>query len=159
MIEPSHPYTIMGKTIALIIWSFPGGSDGKASAYNAGDPGSIPAWEDPLEKEMATHSSTLAWKIPWMEEHGRLQSMGSQRVGHGWATSLHLTSSQQRGATSCSRSGAVAERSNARSKGQRLGGGGPRGATPCSRSGGVAMRRYPSSKVRSSGWALLEIKR
>ena len=39
-------------------------------------------WEDPLEKEVAIHSSTLAWKIPWMEEHGRLQSMGSQRVGH-----------------------------------------------------------------------------
>ena len=39
-------------------------------------------WEDPLEKEMTTHSSTLAWKIPWMEEPGRLQSMGSQRVGH-----------------------------------------------------------------------------
>ena len=39
--------------------------------------------EDPLEKEMATYSSTLAWKIPWMEEHGRLQSMRSQRVGHG----------------------------------------------------------------------------
>ena len=39
-------------------------------------------WEDPLEKEMATHSSILAWKIPWMEEHGRLKSMGSQRVGH-----------------------------------------------------------------------------
>ena len=38
--------------------------------------------EDPLEKEMATHSSTLAWKIPWMEELGRLQSMWSQRVGH-----------------------------------------------------------------------------
>ena len=38
--------------------------------------------EDPLEKEMATHSSTLAWKIPWMEEPGGLQSMGSQRVGH-----------------------------------------------------------------------------
>ena len=38
--------------------------------------------EDPLEKEMATHSSTTAWKIPWMEEPGRLQSMGSQRVGH-----------------------------------------------------------------------------
>ena len=38
--------------------------------------------EDPLEKEMATHSSALAWKIPWMEEHGRLQSMGSQRVRH-----------------------------------------------------------------------------
>ena len=44
-------------------------------------------WEDPLEKEMATHSSTLAWKIPWTEELGRLQSMGSQRVGHDWATS------------------------------------------------------------------------
>ena len=39
-------------------------------------------WEYPLEKEMATHSSTLAWKIPWTEEPGRLQSMGSQRVGH-----------------------------------------------------------------------------
>ena len=38
--------------------------------------------EDPLEKEIATHSSTLAWKIPWMEERGRLQSMGSQRVRH-----------------------------------------------------------------------------
>ena len=38
--------------------------------------------EDPLEKEMATHSNTLAWKIPWTEEPGRLQSMGSQRVGH-----------------------------------------------------------------------------
>ena len=39
-------------------------------------------WEDPLEKEMAIHSSTIAWKIPWTEEPGRLQSMGSQRVGH-----------------------------------------------------------------------------
>ena len=39
-------------------------------------------WEDPLEKEIATHSSTLAWKIPWMEEPGGLQTMGSQRVGH-----------------------------------------------------------------------------
>ena len=39
-------------------------------------------WEDPLEKKMATHSSTLAWKIPWTEEHCRLQSMGLQRVGH-----------------------------------------------------------------------------
>ena len=39
-------------------------------------------WEDPLEKEMATHSSTLVWKISWTEERWRLQSMGSQRVGH-----------------------------------------------------------------------------
>ena len=47
-------------------------------------------WEDPLEKEMATHSSTLAWKIPWTEEPGRLQPMGSQRVGQDWATSLSM---------------------------------------------------------------------
>ena len=39
-------------------------------------------WEDPLEKEMAIHSRTIAWKIPWTEEPGRLQSMGSQRFGH-----------------------------------------------------------------------------
>ena len=38
--------------------------------------------EDPLEKEMATHSSVLAWRIPWTEEPGRLRSMGSQRIGH-----------------------------------------------------------------------------
>ena len=43
--------------------------------------------EDPLEKEMATHPSTIAWKIPWTEEPGRVQSMGSQRVGHDRATS------------------------------------------------------------------------
>ena len=46
--------------------------------------------EDPLEKEMATHSSILAWKIPWMEEPGRLRSMGLQRFGHDWVTSLSL---------------------------------------------------------------------
>ena len=44
-----------------------------------------------LEKEMATHSNTLAWKIPWMEEPGRLQSVGSQRVRHDWVTSLSLS--------------------------------------------------------------------
>ena len=43
------------------------------------------------EKAMAPHSSTLAWKIPWLEEPGRLWSMGSQRVGHNWATSLSLS--------------------------------------------------------------------
>ena len=47
-------------------------------------------WEDPLEKEMAPHSSTLAWRIPWREEPGGLQSTGSQRVGHDWATSLRF---------------------------------------------------------------------
>ena len=47
--------------------------------------------EDPLEKEMATHSSILAWRIPWTEEPGGLQSTGSKRVGHDWATSLSLS--------------------------------------------------------------------
>ena len=47
-------------------------------------------WEDPLEKEMTAHSSTFAWKIPWKEEPGGLQSMESQRVGHDGATSLSL---------------------------------------------------------------------
>ena len=46
--------------------------------------------EDPLENEMAPHSSILAWRIPWTEKPSRLQSMGSQRVGHDWATSLSL---------------------------------------------------------------------
>jgi len=57
---------------------FPDRSVGKESTCNAGGTGLIPGWE----KEMATHSSALAWKTPWMEEPGRLQSMGSQRVGH-----------------------------------------------------------------------------
>ena len=51
-------------------------------------------WEDPLEKEMATHSSTLAWKIPWTEEPGRLRSMGLQRVGQDSVTSLLVSLSR-----------------------------------------------------------------
>ena len=51
-------------------------------------------WEDPLKKEMALHSSTIAWKIPWTEEPDRLQSMGSQRVRHNWVTSLSLFKTQ-----------------------------------------------------------------
>ena len=66
----------------VIYLGLPGGSDGKASAYNVGEPGSIPGSGNPLEKEMATHSSTLTWKITWTEEPGKLQSMGSQRVRH-----------------------------------------------------------------------------
>ena len=50
-------------------------------------------WEDPLEKEMVTHSIILAWRIPWTEKPGRLQSTGSQRVEHDWATSHTLTHS------------------------------------------------------------------
>ena len=47
-------------------------------------------WEDPLEKEMATHSSILVWRIPWTEEPGGLQSTRLQRAGHNWETSLHF---------------------------------------------------------------------
>ena len=50
-----------------------------------------PGQEDPLEKEMATHSSTLARRIPWIEELGRLQSMGLQRVGHDCVTNFHFS--------------------------------------------------------------------
>ena len=76
-----------------MIWSlktglskWAGGSDGKESTCNAGDSGLISGSEDPLEKGMATHSSILAWRIPWMEDPGGLQSMGLQRVGHDWVT-------------------------------------------------------------------------
>ena len=60
---------------------FPGGSDSKESPCNAGDLGSILGQEEPLEEGMETHSSILAWRIPWTEEPGGLQSMGLQRVG------------------------------------------------------------------------------
>ena len=55
--------------------------------------------EDPLEKEMATHSSTLAWKIPWTEETGRLQSMGSLRVGHDFTFTFHFHALEKEMAT------------------------------------------------------------
>ena len=55
---------------------FPAGSDGKESACNAGNPGSILGLRNPLEEGMATHSSTLFWRIPWTEESGGLQSTG-----------------------------------------------------------------------------------
>ena len=80
------------QTITFLIFcffgytGFPSDSCGKESACNAGDLGLFPGWEDPLEKEMATHSSILAQSIPWTEEPGRLQSIGSQRIGHDLMT-------------------------------------------------------------------------
>ena len=68
--------------------AFSGGPDGKESACDDGDQVQSLGQEDPLEKEMATHSSVLAWRIPWTEEPGRLQSMGSQGVRHNRATPL-----------------------------------------------------------------------
>ena len=65
------------------IKGFPSGSEGKETSAMQETQLQSLGWEDPLEKEMATHSSILAWRIPWTEEPGiGLQSMGSQRVGH-----------------------------------------------------------------------------
>ena len=64
-----------------LFWLPHSGSNAKECAWNAGDSG----WEDSLEKGMATHSSILAWRIPWTEEPG-VQSMGSKGVGQDWAT-------------------------------------------------------------------------
>ena len=61
---------------------FPGGSDSKESAFNAGNTGSSLGREDHLEKGMASHSSILTWRIPWAEKPGRLESMELQTVGH-----------------------------------------------------------------------------
>ena len=58
------------------------GSDGKVSAYNAGDPGSVPESGRSSGEGNGNSLQSLAWKIPWSKEHSRLQSMGSQRVGH-----------------------------------------------------------------------------
>ena len=75
-----------------IPWCFPGGSEVKVSASNAGDPGSIPgSGRSPGEGNGISHSSILAWRIPWMEKPGRLQSTGSQRVGHDFTFSLSLS--------------------------------------------------------------------
>ena len=74
------------------ILCFPSGSDGKESACNVGDSGWIPGLGRSPGEGMATHSSILAWRIPWTEEPGGLQSIGSQRCGHNWshlARSMH----------------------------------------------------------------------
>ena len=65
---------------------FSGGSDSKESAWNAGDQVQSLGEKDPLEKEMATLSSILAWGIPWTEKPGGLQSMELQRIGHDWSS-------------------------------------------------------------------------
>ena len=66
--------------VTLISQGFPSSSSSKESTCNARDLGSILGWEDPLEKEMATHSRILAWRIPWTEDPGRLQSMVLQEL-------------------------------------------------------------------------------
>ena len=81
----SFPYPSYDFSIALRE-GLPSGSGSKVSACNAGDLGSIPGLgRSPLEKGIATHSSILAWRIPWTKEPDWLQSTGSQRVRHNWA--------------------------------------------------------------------------
>ena len=72
------------------IWGFPGGASGKGATCQRRRHESwvyTLSWEDPLEEGMVTHSSILAWRIPWTEGPGGLQSLGSQRVGHDWSNS------------------------------------------------------------------------
>ena len=76
------------KQVVKAFQVFPDGSVVKNPPANAGDTDSIPGLRRSLEKEMATHSSITAWRIPWIEEPGRLQSMVWQSVGHDWDTSL-----------------------------------------------------------------------
>ena len=76
------------------IVALPGDSDGKESCCSAGDLGLVPGQEDPLEKGMATHSSILAWRIPWTEEPCRLQSMGSQRVERSRGININIVALQ-----------------------------------------------------------------
>ena len=81
--RPSVSKLLSVSPVAQMVKSLPAGWETQVQSLGR---------EDPLEKEMATHSSILAWKIPWMEESGRLQSIGSQKVGHDTVTSLSFSS-------------------------------------------------------------------
>ena len=85
--EAPHPFHMhLFNLVSPKLYPFIG-SDGSLSAMKETRVWSL-GWEDPLEKEMATHSSILAWKIPWMQEPARLQSVGSQGVRHNWTILL-----------------------------------------------------------------------
>ena len=75
----------------VTLWVSPMAQVVKNLPASTGNKGSIPDLEDPLEEEMATHSSILAWKVSWTEEPGGLQSMGSQRVGTTEQRSAHTS--------------------------------------------------------------------
>ena len=82
-IQPSHPLLLSSPWDSLVsqmVKNLPTMEETQVQSL---------VWEDPLEKGMAIHSSILAWRIPWTEEPGRLQSMGLQRVRHEWATNKH----------------------------------------------------------------------
>ena len=96
LIQPMEVCTCRGESLGAVLRGmyFPESSVGKESACNTGDLGSIPGSGRTLEKEMATHSSTLAQRIPRTEEPGRLQSMGLLRVGHNYATNFFLSDTE-----------------------------------------------------------------
>ena len=76
----------------MTFWGFPGGSGNKESSCNVGDLGLIPRFGRSPGEGNGTHFSIVAWRIPWTEEPGRLQSMGLQRVGYDWATNTFTAS-------------------------------------------------------------------
>ena len=92
-ISGSHPVSLLTNHVPVksciylaLIWAFLGGSDGKESACSARDPGSIPGSGRSPGEETATPSRILAWRTPWTEEPGGLQSMSLQRIGHDSVT-------------------------------------------------------------------------
>ena len=92
--ERDAPSSINNFMLPSSSLGFPGGASGKESTcqgkkHEATRVQSL-SREDPLEEEMATHSSILAWRIPWREEPGGLQSMGSQKVRHNWSGLAHM---------------------------------------------------------------------
>ena len=88
---PKVYYSVGELHYLFVSCDFPGGSDGKASAYNAGDPGSIPGSGRSPGEGNGNPLQYLAWKIPWTEESGGLQSMESQRVRHDCDFTFTLT--------------------------------------------------------------------
>ena len=83
-------FSILSLFDSCLLTCFPGGSAVKKLSAVQGTQVLSLGWEDPLEKGMATHSSIVAWEIPWTEEPGQLQSMWSQRVGYCWVTNTHF---------------------------------------------------------------------
>ena len=96
-----HATSSLSRPVVFPVWSrsarLPCSSNGKESACNAGDLGSIPGSGRSLEKRMATHSSVLARRIPWTEKPGGLQSMELQRVGHDWVLYARSAASESPG--------------------------------------------------------------
>ena len=84
LVPPGFQNLIKARQFPQRHWGFPGGSDSKESACNAGNWVQFTGWEDPLEKEMAPHSIILAWRIPWTEKYGRLQSVHGVPKSQAW---------------------------------------------------------------------------